>query len=175
MSEGLPLLIYEWDGEGMVPIPPHREKADKAFVVGYRYRLASPDERSMKSHRHEFAWLKTAWNNLPEKYAGEPWAQTTEHLRKFALISTGWCESETFVASTPAEAYRMASFMGRLDEYALTTVRGCIVCRFQAVSQSVKAMGAQKFQQSKTDILGFVAALIGVTPKDLEDQARSEG
>ena len=51
--------------------------------------------RSGATHRHQFAWVKEAWLNLPERVVNMPWAETPETLRKHALIATGFHQTYT--------------------------------------------------------------------------------
>ena len=99
------------------------------------------------------------------KYRGEPWSESVESLRKFALIRTGWYNSETMVCDTVAEAERWAARLRPLDEYALISIRGKAVVRLTAKSQSYAAMPQKgEFYKSKADVLGFVADLLSLPP-----------
>lgn len=163
-------LTYEWTGESFVPIKRHAKICDDRYVVGERYELEVAQGRSTKAHNHEFAWLATAWASLPEKYQFEPWAQSTEHLRKFALIRTGYCTNEQFGCSSHAEARRWASILRSDDEYALITIDGPIITRYRAMSQSRKAMKADIFKKSKSAILDYIANLLEVPADELAKQ-----
>lgn len=160
-------LYYRWKGDGFVPLGRHAKLADQQFVIGQVYRLEVVEERSARTHRHQFAWLREAWLNLPEGYRYEPWAQSPEHLRKWALIRTGWHDCQTFECGTKAEAQRWAAHLRPLDDFSVVIARGAIVERYTAKSQSVKAMGKNDFQASKTAVLEYVAGLLGVEPGDL--------
>ncbi len=166
-------LIYEWSGEAMVPLPRFRKEADKVFVVHERYHLEEIKPRDMIKHKRQFAFVNDAWENLDEKYADEPWAQSAEHLRKFALIKTGYCNTDTLVASSKAEALRLAAFIRPMDTYAIITTQGSTVYRFTAMSQSVRAMGAELFYESRKKVMEFVAGLIGADAKTLEKAGES--
>ncbi|OOY15103.1 hypothetical protein [Thioclava sp. DLFJ4-1] len=127
--------------------------------------------RSDATHRHQFAWVNDAWATLPETVAWEPWAQTPEMLRKHALIMTGFYQQEVIdcgdgkVAKDVATKLKAAHSKGH--GYALAIVRdGVAVVRYPE-SQSRKAMGAKRFQESKTAILEWIAAQIGVEPRQL--------
>jgi hypothetical protein len=124
--------------------------------------------QSDKSRAHQFAWLRDAWANLPEQYAMEAWAQSPEHLRKYALVKSGFCDTITYPCSSSAEAQRWAANMRPMDEYSIVIARGSVVYRFVAKSQSRKAMGREEQRKSKQAILDFVAGLIGVAPEELE-------
>ncbi len=154
---------FEWNGEVMIPLHPRR--ADKTFVVGQRYSLVQHEDRSEASHRHEFAWLKEAWQSLPEHLAER--FPTSEHLRKWALIRAGYSNSHTITCRSKAEALRIAAFIRPMDEFAVVVVQGTTVTRYTAKSQSKRAMGAKMFYESKEKIMDVVARLIGVAPQEL--------
>ena len=132
--------------------------------------------RSDATHKHQFAWIKDAWANLPESVAWEPWAQTPEMLRKHALIMTGYYQQEVIDCGGDAVAKDVAAKLKAAHAnghgYALAIVReGVAVVRYPE-SQSRRAMGASRFQESKTAILDWIAAQIGVDPKQLMEVAR---
>jgi hypothetical protein len=156
-------LLCRWDGEAMVPASQFwARRADKQWVVGEVYHIVERHDRSQASHNQEFAAIGEMWKSLPERYADEPWAQSADHLRKFALIRKGYCNTQTYACGSRAEAERWAQNLRPLDEYSIVTVEGSTVYRFTAQSQSRRAMGKQLFQESKTAILEFIEDLIGV-------------
>jgi hypothetical protein len=61
------MQCFMWNGEAMVPKRP--KECDKRFVIGQTYWLDEVSERSWISHRHEFAFVKSAWDNLPPAIA----------------------------------------------------------------------------------------------------------
>lgn len=154
---------FEWSGEAMIPIHPRR--ADKTFVVGQRYSLVQHEERSSASHNHEFAWLKEAWQTLPENLADR--FPTSEHLRKWALIRAGYSDSHTITCRSKAEAARLVAFIRPIDEFAIVIVQGTTVTRFTARSQSKRAMGAKEFYESKEKIMDVVARMLDVGTEEL--------
>lgn len=158
-----PPMAFTWDGEHMVPRKP--KYADKVYTIGENYLLAPIEERSEVSHRHEFAFLREAWLNLPEDLA--PLYPTSEHLRKRALIDTGWYNEKIIDAGTESAAIEVASILKDLDEFSLVIVRGSIVVRRTAKSQSRRKMNKEDFQKSKNDILELVSAMIGVKPEEI--------
>lgn len=160
-------LVYEGDGRFAPAGGWMARKADQHFVVGQSYALVEHRDRSIATHNHQFAWIADAWANLPEHHQHQPWAQTSEHLRKFALIRTGFCDTQTFPCGSRAEAERWARNLRPMDDYAVVTVEGTTVHRFAAQSQSVRAMGAKRFQESKTAILDYIASLLGVEASEL--------
>lgn len=126
--------------------------------------------RSMKSHRHQFAEIREMWETLPESMSELPYAQSAETLRKHALIVTGYCDVETIDAGTKAAAARMAAYVGDLARkahgYAIVKVEGPLVRCYTPHSQSVRAMGGKVFQESKTKVLDWIAARMGVNRED---------
>lgn len=131
--------------------------------------------RSMNSHRHQFAWLHDAWQTLPERLHGFPWAETPETLRKHALIATGFHQIYTLDCGKNATAHRVKAALVSAEAgkhgYALGQVRGPVVTVWTPESQSMRAMGAKRFQESKTAILDWIAAQIGVEPSKLMEAA----
>lgn len=158
-------IAFQWDGETMRPL--HQRLADKEYVVGECYTLAPFEQRSIATHNHEFAWLHEAWLNLPERYHGEMFALSSEHLRKYALIRAGYCDCASQPCATKAEALRTAAFIRPMDEFSIVEVVGNVVNRYTAKSQSRRAMGAKVFQESKTAIMEVISNMIGVEPEQL--------
>lgn len=166
----IPPLPYEWTGEAMVPLPRVATMADKEFVIGEMYRLAPYEERSANSHNHYFAALNEAWQNLPEDIAER--FPTAEHLRKWCLIKAGYRDERTIVASSKAEAQRIAAFVKPMDEFAVVAVKEATVIVATAKSQSHRAMGKKDFGESKQAVLEIAAEMIGRSPEMLTQHAR---
>lgn len=159
-------ILCRWNGETMTPAGPYWAKqADKEWVVGERYFVEIQHERSEATHRHEFAWLREAWANLPEHLADQ--FPTPEHLRKRALVDAGYFDEEIIDAGSNAAALRVRTYLRGKDDFALVVVRGSLVAVRTAKSQSRRAMDAKTFAASKTAVLETVAALIGTSPETL--------
>jgi hypothetical protein len=147
-------------------------RVDLPCDEGEAVYLTVERERSGPSHRHEFAWLRDAWESLPESLAGEPYAASPEHLRKYALIQRGYCTVREIVVADTDDAARVRAFMRPLvDDYAVIAAAGPVVRVYTAESQSRKAMGRDRFHASKTAIMDWVAELLGVTAADLSAPA----
>ncbi|PWE26692.1 hypothetical protein C4N9_20745 [Pararhodobacter marinus] len=131
--------------------------------------------RSENSHKHQFAWVKDAWASLPEAEAFQPWAETPETLRKHALIATGFHRLYTLDCGSNAAAQRVRAELIRAETkaegYAVGQVIGPVVRIWTPESQSYRAMGKARFQESKEAILGWIAAKIGVAPEELKRNA----
>lgn len=159
-------LIYRWDGEAMTPATQRFAKeADRQFVVGEEYPLIVHEQRSAVSHRHYFAMVYDAWASLPEHLALD--IPTPEHLRKRALIMSGYRDERTLIASSKAEARRLAAFIKPMDDYAVVSVKDNVVVVFTAKSQSLRAMDRAEFQKSKEAVLMALADMLSVTPAEL--------
>ena len=165
MSAPTPILML-WDGECLRPASPHwQRRADEQFVIGQRYVMVEHQERSGVSHRHYFAAVHEAWQHLPDHLALQ--FPTSEHLRKHALIATGYRDERRITCRDVAEARKIAAFIKPMDEYALVDPRGDVIVVATAKSQSAKAMPKGLFQKSKQDVLDYVSSLVGVAPETL--------
>jgi hypothetical protein len=161
-------LVTRWDGEGFVTLGRSRADADSAYVIGEVYRLGVIEERSFKSHAHEFAWLREAWQNLPEDLMDLYPSQ--EHLRKRALIEAGFYDETIIDAGSNAAALRIASTFRQRDDFCLVIVRGPVIVIRDAKSQSRRVMNKQDFQVSKTAMMEVIALMVGVTPGQLQTE-----
>jgi len=127
---------------------------------------APSDRRSAVSHSHYFAAVNEAWRNLPEDMADD--FPTSEHLRKWALVKSGFRDERSIACSSRAEALRIAAFVRPIDEFAIVVVREAVVTVYTAKSQSLRAMGKAEFQRSKDGVLDVLAKLIGTSTEDLK-------
>ena len=125
--------------------------------------------RSGKSHRHYFAAVHQAWLNLPEHLVDE--FPTSEFLRKWALIKAGYRKSSKVVCPTNAEAARHCAFISEMDGFAICEVDGRTATVHVAESQSIPAMGREKFQESKDAVFRVLSELIGSTVTETMEQA----
>ena len=157
---------YEWDGEAMKPLPRFAKTCDKQFVVGERYNLEVIEERSGATHRHYFACLHDAWLNLPHDLAER--FPTSERLRRWALIKTGFANEQSMVCETVVDAARFASMLGRMNDDAVIVTKGRTIKVYTAKSQSMRSMDKVEFQKSKIAVLDLVAEMIGTSATELE-------
>jgi hypothetical protein len=162
MTAILPMQ-FEWTGSVMAPL--NRRAAERMYQPGEQYRLEHREDRSAATHNHEFAWLHEAWLNLPESIADQ--YPTPESLRKRALIEAGFYDQEVIDVGNKAGALRVAASLRKIDDFALVIVRGPLVVRRVAKSQSRRSMNKAEFQASKTKIMEVIADLIGVPPEHL--------
>lgn len=163
------IAIYTWTGDSFAPLPRFAKACDKTFVVHERYQMEAIEERSAVSHRHFFAALHDAWLNLGEEDAEH--FQTSEHLRKWALIKAGFADTRSITCASKAEAQRVAAFIRPMDGFAVVDVREATIKVYTAQSQSMKAMGKEPFQSSKQAVLDIVSGMIGTDRKTLSAQS----
>lgn len=166
MTESIPPMPFQWDGEIEALRPRHPKLAGRHFVDTVYYTMAPWEDRSIATHNHQFAWLHQAWQNLPEDLADA--YPTPEHLRKRALIEAGFYDEDVIDAGTKAAALRVASHFRKRDDFAWIVVRGPVVVVRTAKSQSRRYMDKDTFQKSKTAIMEIIANMIGSTPAQLE-------
>lgn len=158
------LIVYEWDGEAMVPLPRFHNLANAEFTVGERYRCEVQEDRSWVSHRHQFAWLHKAYMSLPEHVAAR--FKNEEQLRKHGLIAGGFCDSTTIVCASKAEAERWCEYLRKREPDTIIQISGNVLIQFTARSQARNAMDATTFQRSKQAVLDYVDGLLGIERSD---------
>ena len=172
MSDRAPPIPCTWDGDAFAPVSQRFAKlADKFFVVGEIYAMVVEQPRSGASHNHQFAWLHEAWMSLPEGIADL--YPSEEHLRKRALIEAGYYTETAIDAGTRAAALRVAAAVPALDEFAFAKVEGPIVLVRRAKSQSMRAMGAKQFYESKAAILAIIADMLSISPEALRKRGKA--
>lgn len=166
-------LLFVWEGDGFKPSSSYfAKRCDERFVIGEKYMLVEHLERSSQSHNHFFASVADTWSNLPDDLAVQ--FATPDILRKHALIMTGFRRERKFIASSKAEARKIAAFLrpqSVRDDYAFISVNDCVVIEWKAKSQSYREMGKEDFQRSKQAVIDFLAELIGVTTETLSANA----
>lgn len=157
------LILCRWTGEVFVPLSNRMPDLDD----GTAYRMEVVEDRNWQRHKAYFARLKELWETLPESAALEPWAQSPESLRKYALIRTGYCTCTTHATGTKAEARRTAAILrAEADEFTVVVPRGTTVEVYRAKSQAGRAMRKAEFNESADAVLAFLSALIGAREED---------
>jgi hypothetical protein len=161
--------MYEGDGR-FAALPRAKAACAEHYGQGEVVMLAPVEERSEASHRHAFAWLRDVWASLPEHIADQ--YPSAEHLRKKALIATGWCDVRDYACASRAEATRLAATLkAELDDYTVIILRDAVVRVARARSQAFRKMNKADFQASKTDVIRWVSDLIGADPQAVAKMA----
>jgi len=166
-------IVFEWKaldvlGEGgevvqtwaMVPVPRYQNVARRQFGDGGEHIMEESAERSRASHSAYFAALHDLFQSIPENIAAR-WPTET-HFRRWLLIETGWFEEKEFDLLSEKHARALGNYIRIEDEYARIAIRGTKVIIRRAKSQSLKAMGAADFKQSKKDVLDLAEQMVGV-------------
>lgn len=169
MTAPRPIDVVRKDG-ALVP-KSQRWLFDRMFAEGEEYSIEIHEPVSRKSHNHFHAAVNEAWKNLRESDAAQH--PDADHLRKWALIKTGWCIKRNVVCETIEQAYAIAAVAGQLDESAVVVVQGKVVTIATARSQKTtgpNCMSREEFQKSKQDVLDYIAGLIGVDAATLSSQ-----
>lgn len=161
------MIRCKWQDGALRPYGYYQiEAAREIMSEGDVVAVSIDHPRSQNSHAHQFATITDMWRTLPEKYANHPWAANADALRKFALIQTGYRQVEMVDAGSKAAAERVAVALARhatmAHGYAHVSVQGATVVCITPESQSMRAMGGKRFQESKQAVLDFIADLIGV-------------
>ena len=161
-----------WDGEALTPTGHYGlSAAREAMEPGDVVIVEIDHPRSQNSHNHQFAEINDAWRHLPERLQYMPWAANPETLRKHALIATGFADTYSIDCGAKATAERvrmaLASAEAGKHGYAIAKVRGPLVIVWTPQSQSMRAMGGKRFQESKEAVLNWIAAQIGVDAEEL--------
>jgi hypothetical protein len=142
---------------------------DKLFQLklkrGDTMLLELDEERSLASHGHYFAILGKAWQSLPEDMATD--FPSAEHLRKWALIKSGFCTEVQTVCESREEARRLAHYAKQVDEFCLTRIDGPVVTTYHALTQSMEKMNKADFQASKDAVFDVVSKILGCSVTEL--------
>lgn len=171
------LIRVHWDGECLVPDrPSDKAQVEERFGQGEVFPVDLDPKRSTRTHNHYFAIIKNAWDNLPERLANEPFARSTETLRKHALISRNYCDIDTIAIGEEIQAARVAGEMRKIsrraENYQVISTQGTVIHVFTAKTQRVNVMGRTEFNKSKTAVIEWLADLIGTTPEKLASTAK---
>lgn len=163
-------LYFRWVGDAFVPSSNIAQRlCDERFTVGEVYPLDQWIDHSEQSHRHQFAFVKEAWNSFPDALREQ--FPTPEHLRKHGLIRKGFCTMDQYVCQSRAEAKRLAVALGRnqSDDYSIINIDDdrAIVTVLKAESQGFRAMNKKRFQDAKSALLDFIAEISGVERETL--------
>jgi hypothetical protein len=144
MSAALP---YVWDGAALHPLPAFANAAGASLPVGGVVAMAPAELRSPPSHRHYFACVREAWVNLPEEHAAR--FASDEHLRKYALIKSGYRDERSIVCASKAEARRIAAFIRPTLDYAVVLVEGPVIIQFTEPAAPADASGPACAQRTR--------------------------
>lgn len=173
----MPILV-KWDDDRDVFVPARRivGQLKKLYHDGQAIWLEQIQFRSMASHNHQFVEIHDRWESMPEYITSR--FINEKHLRKYALIRTGWVKEMRHLPFTNREDAITGAVLARLiDSYALVTIDDCVVSFYVARSQRMsgpESMTNSEFQKSKTDVLAFLDALLGIATEESDQYAELE-
>ncbi len=168
MSDFTPIR-YAWNGSVMTPHASWLRMARRQFENGHDYDLQVYEARTAASHRHYFAAVNEAFKNLPENVSAR--FPSPEHLRKWALVQTGYHEERHIACDSERQARAVGALCRSLDEYAVISIGGNVVQVWTAKSQRVSKMDRKTFEESKKAVLDLIASMIGTTAEALYENA----
>ncbi len=154
-----------WDGEAFRPEDRFQWQCQQDYVVGEKYQFEALPMRSIASHNHFMAAVDDVWKNLREDESKRFPSPT--HLRRWALVETGYCTEKITVYDTAKDARQAAAGIRARDPYVVMQVKGNILYEWEPLSQKILQMDPVTFQKSKTDVLDLLASMIGVRQKQL--------
>lgn len=161
-------MHFRWQNGVMAPM--HPAKAAETYEAGLVYDLEPRASRSRSSHNHYFACVEEAWKNLPEGLSVD--FPSPDHLRRWALVKAGFCMMSNLSLDSHRQAQDVAAVARKLDPYAVISINRGVVRIYTAESQSLKAMGAKRFRESKDQVLHIISELIGTDVTELSNQAK---
>ncbi len=164
--------VFRWDNISyvMVPLAASLPLCIRQFTDGEEYRLAAEEERSAASHKHYFAAIHEAWQNLPENLADR--FPTAERLRHWCLVKCGYATEQIIVLETVRDAERFAEYVSEYrGDDTFVKRDGDIIKIWTAKSQSTRAMDKDEFQASKQAVLDLLSDMIGTTVTELKKNA----
>lgn len=184
-------VVFVWrevhlvDADGVIttrrmmdPLLRYDNVAGRQFSDGEEYPLVVLEARTRASHNHYFATVGEAFQNVPEALAAR-WP-TVDHMRKWVLIETGWFDEKEFDCPDEHFAKRLALFIRTEDSFARISIHRLENGTFKVIvrrakSQSAASMPKQEFEDSKRDVLDYLASMIDVKASDLKKQAGRSG
>lgn len=144
-------------------------RAQNHYEEGKTYALVEHHARSSTSHNHFFAVLEETYKNLPEIWAQE--FASSEHLRKYALIKTGFYDCDMITCPDCETAEKVAAFARKTDEFAIVNIEGSVVRRFTAKSMRLSKMDRADLQRFKTAAFDLFASMLGTDSQTLQSNA----
>lgn len=154
-------IACQWDGENFAPLRNFRKVVNSSFVVGEVYHLSTIEQRSAKQHARYFALVGEYWQTLPETMRGD--FPSSEHLRKHALIRTGYCMERKIVCADDRQALEAALLAKDLDSYCIAQPNGRVCTIWTAETQNTRAMDKDRFRASSDAVLSWIETeLLGI-------------
>ncbi|MGH6982588.1 MAG: hypothetical protein ACREFC_15410, partial [Stellaceae bacterium] len=117
MSSFLRGVMFEWtDDDVFRPLPHFKKRCSERLVVHQQYRLNAEELRSVASENHYYAALDEIFANLPDDLKER--IPSREHLRKLALVRTGFRTERVYSFADEETASRFAKDYRDDEPYA---------------------------------------------------------
>ena len=154
-------IVARWVGENFLLGRNHVATINRIVEDGGDVVLSLSTPRHMAEHRAYFAQIAEYYANIPEQLEEMPFAASTEHFRKHALIATGYADVQSIDCGHKTTAERVAARLRGVGDYSVVKVSGPVILHSVARSQSVRAMPNGEFKKSKKDVLEWMASICG--------------
>ena len=122
-------------------------------------------DHSDPARRRYFAHIRDVWDSLPDHR--RELHLTPKHLRKWALVKAGYCDTNIVNCGSKRAAIEVAAMAKRLDTFCVTDIRGSVVVIHTALSQT-------KRMQPRKIFLECAAAVERVLDDMIDRKARNE-
>lgn len=161
------LLRARFDGEAFRPLDKFMPEVRRTYATGSLVVIDADYPENMAANRAYHAEIRALWQNLPETL--DVHYPRPDHLRKRALIKTGYYTANSVALKTAEEARVVAGIMKPLDEFSVVIVRDNVIRIFRPRSQRLRhndedavKMDADELRQSRKDVLEFCRKIVGV-------------
>jgi hypothetical protein len=141
--------LFVWNGRAMVPTT-----GAGTYKKGEVYLLRE-EGRVEAARRHYHARVAELWDNLPHDEFPSP-----THLRKFALIRTGFCQEITMPLATEGLQALFKILARRFDPYVICVSHGESVAAYTAKSQARGSMRDTELSDSMAKVLDYAEGLL---------------
>lgn len=169
------LLRARWRDGTLIPLDKFQPDCRRFFVHDGIYVVEADRPEHIAANKAYHAEIRTLWSNLPETL--DVHYPKPEHLRKRALIKTGYYTANYVTLETEEEARVVQSIMKPLDEFSVVIRRNNVVRVYRPRSQRLRReeddavrMDADELKQSRKDVLDFCRALVSVSAADARKQ-----
>ena len=163
------MVRMKWLNGTLVPASRDSHAAlENMLENGKNYDVNVVLPTTQKSRGHFFCSLAEAFSNLPEAVRLD--IPSVEHLRKRALIHTGWAHKFVIPCSSGKGLKNLWRLMRETDEYVVCIEKPDNVLEvYKARSMSSREMQRTEFQRCKDDVLKYAWGLVGIDPPSKAD------
>jgi hypothetical protein len=179
-----PAIKVTYRGNAFHPLSP--SWASQFYDEGQQYFVKVEKERYWPGHQAFMAFIREAWQSLPESRRKE--FPNEDFLRYRLLIAAGYSERRMFICRDKPEAIRMADMVDQLfppteeDRYRLVSIVGsdnapeefAVLMVERPLSQAMDAMDSDTFWQSVEAVENHLATMFGITRETIAKWKQSK-